>query len=145
MVGLPSVLPFRLKQKLVQVRKDMYVGSLRRTDLLWLKVLLSLLAFFRCTSPKYSPTKIETITGKFTGECEVLSEGDIRKALHSMGWGSQSLLSQIRGKASIWRFATKSGPNSSLGILGAGIDLVGFIHRPKMWLQYFLMSYRCRF
>jgi hypothetical protein len=85
MVGLPSVLPFRLKQKLVQIRMDMYAGSLRRTDLLFLKISLSLLAFFRCTSPKYSPTKIETITGSFTGSCQTLDEKDIRVALHSMG------------------------------------------------------------
>lgn len=143
MGGLPTILPSQVKVRLMKIRIDLMNGSLRRTDLLWLKLLLTLISFFRACSPVYAVVKTTTITGEFSGTTRVLGTEEIRKALEILGWRKRSLLSQIRGKGSVINFSTKAGPNASLSVLGIGLDLVGYMHQPKLWVKYCRMAYSC--
>jgi hypothetical protein len=34
------------------------------------------------------------------------------------------------------QFSTKAGPNAPLAVLGIGFDLLGWMCRPKKWLEY---------
>jgi len=45
-------------------------------------------------------------------------------------------------KPTIFQMSTKAGPNANLAILGIGIDLLGWMLRPKSWGHYCLMAYR---
>lgn len=136
--GMPSILPTKVKFKLVEIKKGISSGSLSRTDLIFMKLLLSILSFFRATSPEFSETKTKTITGKFTGTCLFLPENEIRAALKTM----ESWKLRFRSKPSLYFNSYKSGPNSTIAVLGIGLDLIAWIMRPKSYIQYCLMSYR---
>jgi hypothetical protein len=117
---MPKILPTKVKFKLVEIKKGISSGSLTRTDLIYIKLLLSILSFFRATSPDYAVTKVETITGNFTGTCLFLPETEIRGALKSMN----SKVLTFRSKPSLYFNSYKAGPNSSIAVLGIGLDLV---------------------
>jgi hypothetical protein len=133
---MPKILPTNLKHRLVIIKKGLQSGSLSRLDLLFVKILFSILSFFRATSPNFSSPKYKTITGKFTGQCLMLPELEIRLALQSMGlsgliakknilrpvhYGQTSLFSR---KPSLYYNSLKSGPNSTIAVLGIGLDLL---------------------
>jgi hypothetical protein len=137
--GMPVILPTNVKHRLVKVKKGLSSGSLSRTDQLFIKLLFSILSFFRATSPDYSPTKLSTITGKFTGSCVMLPGLEIRMALRSMGisglirtpnslpvkYGSKnSKRILFKSKPSLFNNSFKAGPNSTIAVLGIGLDLV---------------------
>lgn len=85
------------------------------------KLFITLLAFFRATSPKYAEVKTSTITGAFTGTSETLSVSEVSSALKSLG-----ILGHFRvGKPNMFLFSMKAGPNAPLAVLGIGMDLIG--------------------
>lgn len=69
----------------LRVRVGLASGSLARGDLLLFKILLSIISFFRCASPKYGVVKKSTITDPFKGKYETLDQSHIKRALRSMG------------------------------------------------------------
>jgi len=83
--GLPMCLPIRIKTLCLRVKQGIASGSLSRGDLVLFKLLLTVLSFFRATSPEWAEVKKETITGPFTGQCQTLDTKSIEKALKSMG------------------------------------------------------------
>jgi hypothetical protein len=118
--GLPKVLPNAVKLLCVDVKKGIRRGSLPRLTLVKYKLLISLLAFFRATSPKFSPVKIDTIRGPFTGTIRVLPDEEVREALVRLG-----IKDFCEKKPSIFRFCSKAGPNAPLAVLGIGFDTLG--------------------
>lgn len=84
------------------------------------KLMVSVLSFFRATSPKYSVAKFSTITSGFTGCGETLPSAEIRQALADLGL--QKL--EVRKPSILW-FSQKSGPNFPIATLGMGLDLIG--------------------
>lgn len=141
LAGLPKCLPIRIKSLCLRVKQGIASGSLNRGDLVMFKLLLTALSFFRATSPKWAEVKKSTITEPFTGSDMLLPTKSIEVALKSMGWrGPKDRL--FRSRPSIWQLSTKAGPNANLAILGIGIDLLGWMLRPKSWGQYCLMAYR---
>lgn len=134
--GLPTILPLEVKNLLLRCRIGIYNGSLRRFDLVLVKLLFSVLSFFRCSSPNYAPTKVSTITGSFTGTSRTLDQEIIIKALASMG----ARKGMFTSKASIINFSVKAGPNAPLAILGLGIDLIAWMQNPTKWLGYVRLS-----
>jgi hypothetical protein len=139
--GLPACLPIEFKNLLQRVRVGIYNGSLSRYDLVLVKLLFSALSFFRCSSPKYAPTKISTITGNFTGESRTLDRNILIQAINSMGLTE----GMFRSKASIINFSTKAGPNAPLAVLGLGIDLIAWMQNPAKWVEYVRLSYSRRY
>jgi len=135
--GMPCILPLGVKLKLVSVKKGLSTGSLPRTDLLFVKLLFSILSWFRAASPDYSETKIKTITGEFTGEVLELDPKLLRKALLSMKIPMNGKM--FKSKPSLLFNSTKAGPNSTIAVLGIGLDLVGWIMTPRSYIQYCLM------
>jgi len=148
---MPVILPTNLKHRLVKVRYGLQSGSLTRQDQIFVKLLFSILSFFRATSPVFSKANFKTITRKFTGNCMFLPEKEIRMALMSMGFNSihaQRLNSGrehfgetpiykgvsstyglnrkplFSSKPSLFLHSTKSGPNSTIAVLGIGLDLI---------------------
>jgi len=139
--GLPTCLPMEFKNLLQRVRVGIYNGSLSRYDLVLVKLLFSALSFFRCSSPKYAPTKISTITGDFTGSSRTLDRDILIKAIESMGLTGQI----FKSKASIINFSTKAGPNAPLAVLGLGIDLIAWMQNPAKWIDYVRLSFSRRY
>ncbi|QKI79964.1 RNA-dependent RNA polymerase [Erysiphe necator associated mitovirus 16] len=138
--GLPMCLPIRIKTLCLRVKQGIASGSLSRGDLVLFKLLLTVLSFFRATSPEWAEVKKSTITDPFTGSCQTLQAKSIEVALKSMGWnGKKGGL--FRSKPTIFQFSQKAGPNANLAILGIGIDLLGWMLRPKSYIQYCLMCY----
>jgi hypothetical protein len=120
-MGLPTVLTNSLKQLCYETKEGIYRGSLPRRTLLKFKLLVTLLAFFRATSPKFAEVKTSTITGSFTGTSETLNVSEIRSALGSLG-----ILGKFHvGKPNMFHFSMKAGPNAPLAVLGIGFDLIG--------------------
>jgi hypothetical protein len=78
-------LPIRVKVLCLRVKKGIASGSLSRGDLILFKLLLTVLSFFRATSPEWAEVKVETITGEFTGTSPYLPTKTIVEALKSMG------------------------------------------------------------
>lgn len=134
--GLPTCLPDSVKQLCKVTRDGIYHGNLDRVTLIKFKLLVTLLAFFRATSPKWAEVKTSTITGPFTGESEVLSESEIRLALKDLGIGKL-----LVKKPNLFHFSMKAGPNAPLAVLGIGFDLIGWMCNPKKWYMYCLMCY----
>jgi hypothetical protein len=135
--GLPTVLTNKLKQLCVETKEGILRGSLPRITLLKFKLLLTLLAFIRATSPKFAEIKTSTITGSFTGTSETLSVSEVSKALKSLG-----ILGNFHvGKPNMFHFSMKAGPNAPLAVLGIGFDLLGWMCRPNKWLEYCLMCW----
>lgn len=132
--GMPCILPLGVKLKLVLVKKGLSTGSLPRTDLLFVKLLFSVLSWFRAASPEFSETKIETITGRFTGEVLELDPKLLKEALLSMKIPMEGKM--FKSKPSLTFNSTKSGPNSTIAVLGIGLDLVGWIMTPRSYIQY---------
>jgi hypothetical protein len=118
--GLPQVLPNKVKLLCCETKEGIRNGSLPRIVLVKFKLLLSVLAFFRATSPKFSEPKFDTITLPFTGQGEYLPEEEIKEALRNLG-----IVSFREKKPSIFHFTTKAGPNAPLAVLGLGFDLLG--------------------
>lgn len=79
------ILPDKVKLLCLRVRIGLASGSLARGDLLLFKILLSIISFFRCASPKYGIVKKSTITDPFGGKYETLEESHIKRALSTMG------------------------------------------------------------
>jgi hypothetical protein len=122
------------------VKKGIASGSLSRGDLVLFKLLLTALSFFRATSPEWAEVKKSTITDPFSGTRLTLPAKSIEAALKSMGWnGKKGTL--FKSKPSIFQFSQKAGPNANLAILGIGIDLLGWMLRPKSYFQYCLMCF----
>jgi hypothetical protein len=118
--GLPHILPIKVKLLCCETKEGIRNGSLPRIVLVKFKLLLSVLAFFRATSPKFSEPKFDTITSPFTGQSEYLPEGEIKVALRNLGINSFR-----EKKPSIFHFTTKAGPNAPIAVLGLGFDLLG--------------------
>lgn len=119
--GLPTVLPNSVKQICYETRDGVTKGSLPRVTLLKFKLLVTLLAFFRATSPVFAEIKTSTITGPFTGVTEILPDSEVRDALRSLG-----ILGRLKVKSpSMFHFSMKAGPNAPLAVLGIGFDLLG--------------------
>jgi hypothetical protein len=138
--GLPMCLPIRIKALCLRVKKGIASGSLSRGDLVLFKLLLTAISFFRATSPEWAEVKKGTITDPFNGECMTLPTKSIEVALRSMGWNGKKG-SLFKSKPTIFQFSQKAGPNANLAILGIGIDLLGWMLRPKSYIQYCLMCY----
>jgi len=134
--GLPKVLPNKVKSLCCETKEGIRNGSLPRIVLVKFKLLLSVLAFFRATSPKFSEPKFETITSPFGGQCEYLPEEEIKVALRNL-----KIDNFREKKPSIFHFTTKAGPNAPLAVLGLGFDLLGWMVRPRKWWSYCLMCY----
>lgn len=132
--GLPKILPFKVKLLLRDVKRGLFAGSLPRGLQIQLKLILSMLSWFRAASPKYSETKYTSVTKQFTGISETLDAWELRMALKSLG------ITTLRvGKPSIFWASSKAGPNFPIATFGLGLDALGWVMRPKKWLQYFLM------
>lgn len=148
---MPLILPTNLKHRLVKVRHGLQSGSLTRQDQIFVKLLFSILSFFRATSPSFSKANFKTITRKFTGSCMFLPEREIRMALMSMGFnsihakrinssrdhfGETPIYKRVpatfgsdrkplfSSKPSLFLHSTKTGPNSTIAVLGIGLDLI---------------------
>lgn len=104
------------------------------------KLMVSVLSFFRATSPKYARPKFETITDSFSGVKETLPQKEIRQALLDLG-----IQKLVVKKPSVFWFSTKSGPNFPIATLGMGLDLIAWIMQPTKWGQYFLMCFTHRY
>ena len=129
--GLPKVLPDSIKNTLCVAKNRIYSGSLPRGLLIKIKLILSMLAFFRACSPKYSKVSWSSITDPFNGVSTSLSEMKLRKGLKSLG------ITTIKvGKPSIFWASSKTGPNFPVATLGLGLDLIGWIMRPWKWWAY---------
>ena len=83
--GLPMCLPIRIKALCLRVKQGIASGSLTRGDLVLFKLLLTVLSFFRATSPEWAEVKKSTITDPFMGTCATLPAKSIEVALKSMG------------------------------------------------------------
>jgi len=83
--GLPKILPYQVKILLRDVKRGLFAGSLPRGLQIQLKLILSMLAWFRAASPKYSETKYTSVTQPFTGVSETLDVWELRRALKSLG------------------------------------------------------------
>jgi len=129
--GLPCVLPDKIKNTLLETKSGIYSGSLPRGQLIKVKLILSMLSFFRACSPKYSEVSWDSITGPFVGESTTLDETRLRLALKSLGITTLKV-----GKPSIFWASGKAGPNFPVATLGLGLDLIGWIQRPTKWKTY---------
>jgi hypothetical protein len=134
--GLPACLPNPVKLLCKETRDGIYCGSLPRITLIKFKLLVTLLAFFRATSPAWSEVKTSTITDPFSGVSETLDESMIRQALIDLGITRLSVK-----KPNMFLFSMKSGPNAPLAVLGIGFDLIAWMCQPKKWLEYCLMCW----
>ena len=72
--GLPVVLNEKVKSLLKEAKYEIYSGNLTRVRLIQVKLILSLLSFFRACSPKYSKVDYESVTSPFTGVSKTLDE-----------------------------------------------------------------------
>lgn len=88
-------------------------------ELALFKLFVTVLSFFRATSPVYSKPKFTTISGGFTGVSQVLPVGEIRQALKDLGITQL----KVRKPSPVW-LSMKSGPNFPLATVGMGVDLV---------------------
>jgi len=129
--GLPKVLPNSIKNTLCDAKSRIYSGSLPRGLLIRVKLILSMLSFFRACSPKYSKVSWSSITDPFNGESTTLSYIRLRKALKSLGITTLKV-----GNPSIFWASSKAGPNFPVATLGLGLDLIGWIQRPWKWWAY---------
>jgi len=134
--GLPTVLPMKIKVELQGMKESLHNGSLQRGHLIKLKLILSMLSFFRACSPVYRKVSWESIVAPFGGVKTTLDEFELKKALKSLG------ITTLRvGKPSIFFASSKSGPNLPVATLGLGLDLIGWILRPQKWYEYCLICY----
>jgi len=132
--GLPVVLPKKIKVLLQASKESIHNGSLQRGHLIKLKLVLSMLSFFRACSPAYRKVSWDSITSPFSGVSTVLDQQELKQALKSLG------ITTLRvRKPSIFWASSKSGPNLPVATLGLGLDLIGWILRPQKWYEYCLI------
>jgi hypothetical protein len=118
--GLPKVLPLNIKKDLQVAKNQIYLGSLPRGQLIKVKLILSMLTFFRACSPSYRKVSWSSITDPSIGTTTTLDETRLLKALKSLG------ITTLRvGKPSIFFASSKVGPNLPVATLGIGLDLIG--------------------
>jgi len=129
--GLPKVLPSSIKNTLCVAKSLVYSGSLPRGLLIRVKLILSMMSFFRACSPKYSKVSWSSITDPFNGRDTNLSSIRLLAALKSLGITTLKV-----GKPSIFWASSKAGPNFPVATLGLGLDLIGWLLRPRKWLVY---------
>jgi len=140
LAGLPVSLPQWFKDKCRSVKIGITSGSLTRRDLILFKLGVSVLSIFRCTSPKWSQWKVDTITAPLLeGACSTLPEKQIRFALKSMGLLKGKKI--FKSSPNIFQFSVKAGPNAPLAVLGIGLDLIGMMHNWNCYKGYCLMAY----
>jgi len=132
--GLPKILPYKVKILLRDIKRGLFAGSLPRGQQIQLKLILSMLSWFRAASPEYSKTSYATITKPFSGISEVLDNWELKKALNTLG-----ILTLKVKKPSVFWASSKAGPNFPIATFGSGLDALGWVMRPKKWLQYLLM------
>jgi hypothetical protein len=130
--GLPKKLPLQVKRFLVEARLAIHRGSLPRGLMIQLKLLLSMLSFFRACSPDEElDPKYTTITAPFSGVSERLDEKELVRALKYMGLNTLKVQ-----KPSIFLLSSKSGPNLPNATVAIGLDTLGWILRPKKYFTY---------
>lgn len=134
--GLPVVLPKKIKVLLQGCKESIHNGSLQRGHLIKLKLVLSMLSFFRACSPAYRKVSWESITSPFSGVSKTLRQQELKLALKSLGITTLKV-----GKPSIFWASSKSGPNLPVATLGLGLDLIGWILRPQKWYEYCLICW----
>jgi hypothetical protein len=120
--GLPTVLPQSIKELLRSAKQGIHNGSLRRGLLIQVKLILSLLSFFRACSPKYRKVDWGSIESPFTGKSRTLGKIELSNAIRSLGI---TTLTKSIGKPSIFFASAKVGPNLPVASLGLGLDLIG--------------------
>jgi len=134
--GLPVVLPRKIKVLLQRCKESIHNGSLQRGHLIKLKLVLSMLSFFRACSPAYRKVSWDSIVKPFQGNKTTLDQQELKNALKSLGITTLKV-----GKPSIFWASSKSGPNLPVATLGLGLDLIGWILRPQKWYEYCLICY----
>jgi hypothetical protein len=129
------ILPLKVKLFLNTVKVGIASGSLPRGQLIQVKLLLSLLSFFRACSPSFRKVSWDSIVKPNSGE-GTLNVGELKAALKSLG-----ITTLLVGKPSIFYASSKAGPNFPVATIGLGLDLIGWILRPRKWYEYCLICY----
>lgn len=124
--GLPKILPLPVKFLLRDIKCGLFRGSLPRGQLIQLKLVLTMLSWFRAASPKYSKTNFGTITNPFVGVSETLDTTELVEALKRLG----IMTLQVK-KPSVFHASPKAGPNFPIATFGIGLDLLAWIRDPK--------------
>jgi len=131
--GLPIILPLKVKLFLNAVRRGIESGSLPRGQLIRVKLLLTLLSFFRACSPSFRKVSWDSIVKPNLGD-STLNVVELEAALKSLG------ITTIKvGNPSIFYASSKAGPNFPVATIGLGLDLIGWIMRPRKWYEYCLI------
>jgi len=133
--GLPAILPLKVKLFLNLVKNGIASGSLPRGQLIQVKLLLTLLSFFRACSPSFRLVNWDSIVKPNLGD-STLNVVELKAALKSLG------ITTLRvGKPSIFYASSKAGPNFPVATIGLGLDLIGWTLRPRKWYEYCLICY----
>jgi hypothetical protein len=129
------ILPLKVKLFLNTVKLGIASGSLPRGQLIQVKLLLSLLSFFRACSPSFRKVKWDSIVTPNHGVSK-LNVVELTSALKSLGITTLKV-----GKPSIFFASSKAGPNFPVATIGLGLDLIGWTMRPRKWYEYCLICY----
>lgn len=135
--GLPTIIGRRTRDYLTRNR-DLIISNspelANHRDFIILRCVISVVAFFRTMSPKHV-IKFDSVTSPYTGT-GTLSDNQILRALRSLG------ITVLKPKSPRFFWSNKAGVNASYAFISIGLDFLGLIGHPKIFLNYIVYSYK---
>lgn len=118
--GVPLVLPKELRRSFLALRK----GANLTRDWTVVRAVLSALSVYRVMGCK-PITKLETITGPFSGVGETLAQAEVSHAI--------ALLNTrlVIKPADPWHVSESGGPNYPKATWGSGLDALALLRNPR--------------
>jgi len=138
--GLPKVIGSKTRDYLYAEKDNIILAhpSVKTArGFLILRAVLSTVAIFRSLSPKHV-LKFDSVTAPYTGT-GTLSKKEILAALKSLG------ITRLKVGSPYFFWSNKSGVNAQLAFMSIGLDFIGILGHPKVFIGHILYAIRMRY
>jgi hypothetical protein len=138
--GLPKVIGSHTRDYIIDNKDNLILNHpslLTSRGFLILRAVLSCVAIFRSLSPKHV-LKFDSVTAPYTGT-GTLSHSEIVRALKSLG------ITHLRVKSPYFFWSNKAGVNAQYSFMSIGLDFIGILGHPKVFLGHLLYAIRMRY
>nr|UJQ92595.1 MAG: putative RNA-dependent RNA polymerase [Mitoviridae sp.] len=132
--GLPKILGIKGRQAIIDYRLAINNGSVPKDLERFARLLISVLSFFRMMSPKHV-LSFKTVTDPLTEGAVPLSRKDIVRGLSSLG------IRRLKTSSPRFIWSNKAGVNTRYAFLSIGLDMLGIIAVPRIWLSMLKYSF----
>lgn len=138
--GLPKVIGAKTRDYIIQHREEIILNNpslATQRGFILLRAVISTVALFRTLSPKHV-IKFDSVTAPFSGS-GTLSNNDIKGALKSLG------IYSLKTKKPYFFWSNKAGVNASYAFISIGLDFLGIIGHPTVFLHHIQYAYKMKY